>query len=120
MHTARLWRSLGHHDVDGVFRIDGVTGPDEYSAVADNNTYTNLMARANLLAAAATGIDVDATGSAGLAGLLALRASGDVGEDERVALLFTGAARRPHERKERRDEELPRARHPVAEGLRAG
>src|SRR5207302_2826170 len=32
--TARLWRSIGHHDLEGRFRIDGVTGPDEYSAVA--------------------------------------------------------------------------------------
>jgi alpha,alpha-trehalose phosphorylase len=53
VHTARLWRSLGHQDSNGRFRIDGVTGPDEYSAVADNNVYTNLMAQENLLAAAA-------------------------------------------------------------------
>ncbi|MGW4227389.1 glycoside hydrolase family 65 protein [Streptomyces bauhiniae] len=52
VETARLWRSLGHHDHHGAFHIDGVTGPDEYSAVADDNTYTNLMARQNLLAAA--------------------------------------------------------------------
>ena len=51
--TARLWRSLGHHDRDGRFRIDGVTGPDEYSAIVDNNVYTNLMAQQNLRAAAA-------------------------------------------------------------------
>ena len=51
-HTARLWGSLGHRDAHGRFRIDGVTGPDEYSAVVDNNVYTNLMARQNLLAAA--------------------------------------------------------------------
>ncbi|MDQ1370884.1 MAG: alpha,alpha-trehalose phosphorylase [Acidimicrobiaceae bacterium] len=50
--TARLWRSLGHHDLDGRFRIDGVTGPDEYSALADNNVYTNLMAARNMAAAA--------------------------------------------------------------------
>jgi alpha,alpha-trehalose phosphorylase len=50
--TARLWRSLGHHDLQGKFRIDGVTGPDEYSALADNNVYTNLMAQRNLLGAA--------------------------------------------------------------------
>jgi alpha,alpha-trehalose phosphorylase len=50
--TARLWRSLGHHDAAGQFHIDGVTGPDEYSAIADDNVYTNLMARKNLLAAA--------------------------------------------------------------------
>src|SRR4051812_34411802 len=52
VETARLWRSLGHHDPSGGFRINGVTGPDEYSAIADNNVYTNLMAKRNLLAAA--------------------------------------------------------------------
>jgi Glycosyl hydrolase family 65 central catalytic domain len=52
VETARLWGSLGHHDAAGRFRIDGVTGPDEYSAVADNNIYTNLMAQQNLRAAA--------------------------------------------------------------------
>ena len=52
VETARLWRSLGHHDPAGRFRIDGVTGPDEYSAIADNNVYTNLMAQRNLRAAA--------------------------------------------------------------------
>jgi len=52
METARLWRSLGHHDPRGRFRIEGVTGPDEYSAVADNNVYTNLLAEHNLRAAA--------------------------------------------------------------------
>jgi alpha,alpha-trehalose phosphorylase len=51
VETARLWRSLGHHDAAGQFRIDGVTGPDEYSAIADNNIYTNLMAERNLRAA---------------------------------------------------------------------
>jgi len=50
--TARLWRSLGQHDMEGHFRIDGVTGPDEYSAAADNNVYTNLMAAQNLRCAA--------------------------------------------------------------------
>jgi alpha,alpha-trehalose phosphorylase len=54
VETARLWRSLGHHDASGRFRIDGVTGPDEYSALADNNVYTNLMAQRNLRAAAET------------------------------------------------------------------
>ena len=52
VHTARLWRSLGHYDAEGRFHVDGVTGPDEYSALADDNVYTNLMARRNLLAAA--------------------------------------------------------------------
>ncbi len=52
VETARLWRSLGHHDAAGRFRIDGVTGPDEYSAIADNNVFTNLMAQRNLRGAA--------------------------------------------------------------------
>jgi alpha,alpha-trehalose phosphorylase len=52
VETARLWRSLGHHDSLGKFRIDGVTGPDEYSAIADNNIYTNLLAQRNLRTAA--------------------------------------------------------------------
>jgi alpha,alpha-trehalose phosphorylase len=52
VETARMWRSLGHHDAAGAFRIDGVTGPDEYSAIADNNVYTNLMAQQNLQTAA--------------------------------------------------------------------
>ena len=51
VNTARLWMSLGHQTEAG-FRIDGVTGPDEYSAIADNNVYTNLMAKQNLSAAA--------------------------------------------------------------------
>ncbi|MBV9362895.1 MAG: glycoside hydrolase family 65 protein [Solirubrobacterales bacterium] len=50
--TARLWRSLGHHDAHGGFRIDGVTGPDEYTALIDNNVYTNLMAARNMRVAA--------------------------------------------------------------------
>jgi alpha,alpha-trehalose phosphorylase len=54
IETARLWASIGHHDRDGKFRIDGVTGPDEYSALSDNNLYTNLMAQRNLNAAADT------------------------------------------------------------------
>ena len=53
VETARLWHGLGHHDAQGAFRIDGVTGPDEYDALVDNNVYTNLMAEQNLRAAAA-------------------------------------------------------------------
>ncbi len=53
VETARLWASLGHFDPEHGFRIDGVTGPDEYTAVVDNNVYTNLMAQRNLVEAAA-------------------------------------------------------------------
>jgi alpha,alpha-trehalose phosphorylase len=52
VETARLWHSIGHYDAAGGFRIDGVTGPDEYSALADNNVYTNVAAARNLRAAA--------------------------------------------------------------------
>lgn len=48
VETARLFAGLGHHDVNGKFRIDGVTGPDEYTAVVNNNTFTNLAAQQNL------------------------------------------------------------------------
>jgi alpha,alpha-trehalose phosphorylase len=50
--TARLWMSLGYYGADELFHIDGVTGPDEYSAIVDDNTYTNLMAARNLRFAA--------------------------------------------------------------------
>ncbi len=53
VETARLWLSLGHHDRHGVWHIDGVTGPDEYTAVVRDNVFTNLMAAQNLRAAAA-------------------------------------------------------------------
>ncbi|KXK61744.1 glycosyl hydrolase [Micromonospora rosaria] len=52
VETARLWLSLGHHDRRGGFHLDGVTGPDEYTAVKNDNIYTNLMAQRNLLTAA--------------------------------------------------------------------
>ena len=49
VETARLWCSLGYlNTAVDQFRIDGVTGPDEYSAIVDNNVYTNLMAQHNL------------------------------------------------------------------------
>ena len=78
----------------------------------------NLLNDANALAQS-TRIAVDHTGSAGLAGLLALRSAGEIRDDERVAVLFTGAVRTAPMQRRNGDEELPRARHPVAEGLRA-
>ncbi len=52
VETARLWMSLGHHDRHGVWHLDGVTGPDEYTAVVRDNVFTNLMAAHNLRVAA--------------------------------------------------------------------
>ena len=50
VETARLWADLGFFSErkGGKFCINGVTGPDEYNAVVDNNLYTNLMAQENL------------------------------------------------------------------------
>ena len=52
--TARLWQDLGFYGRDGRFHIHGVTGPDEYTTVVNDNAYTNLMARQNLIYAAGT------------------------------------------------------------------
>ncbi|MFC4714098.1 glycoside hydrolase family 65 protein [Planococcus dechangensis] len=49
--TARLWEDAGHMQ-NGQFRIDDVTGPDEYTCIVNNNYYTNVMAKHNLLWAA--------------------------------------------------------------------
>ena len=48
--TARLWVDLGDYIParDGEFCINEVTGPDEYTALVNNNAYTNLMAREHL------------------------------------------------------------------------
>ena len=53
VETARLWMSLGYLGEDEKFHIDGITGPDEYSAIVRDNVYTNLAAARNLEAAAA-------------------------------------------------------------------
>ncbi|GGI75479.1 glycoside hydrolase family 65 protein [Legionella impletisoli] len=49
--TARLWLQLGHFNPkrEEQFCIDGVTGPDEYTAIVNNNFYTNSMAKSHLL-----------------------------------------------------------------------
>jgi beta-phosphoglucomutase len=54
--TARMWMEIGGFDPrrDGAFCIHGVTGPDEYSALVDNDFYTNAIARRHLAFAADT------------------------------------------------------------------
>jgi alpha,alpha-trehalose phosphorylase len=56
VETARLWLDLGFYSdtKGGKFCINGVTGPDEYKTVVNNNAYTNLMARENLRYATTT------------------------------------------------------------------
>jgi alpha,alpha-trehalose phosphorylase len=63
METARLWNDLGFYSTragrgrnadergrrgERTFHVHGVTGPDEYTAVVDDNLYTNVMARFNM------------------------------------------------------------------------
>ncbi len=57
VETARMWSTLGfwRYNEDGapeVFHIHGVTGPDEYTTVVNDNLFTNVMARYNLRFAA--------------------------------------------------------------------
>ncbi len=56
VETARFWVDLGGFSDRGGrrFVINGVTGPDEYTAVVNNNYFTNLMAQENLRYAATT------------------------------------------------------------------
>jgi alpha,alpha-trehalose phosphorylase len=56
VETARLWADLGFFSNNGArsFHIHGVTGPDEYTTVRNDNFYTNVMARFNLRYAART------------------------------------------------------------------
>jgi threonine synthase len=112
-------RSLAHgilddETYDWLAVVEGMVETGGTPVVVDEET----IVRAHALGRATTGVDADPTGTAGLAGLLALRAAGAVADGERVAVLFTGVTHRPTER--RRDEELSGSRHPVAEGVRAG
>lgn len=65
VETARLWATLGFwrtsngapskdltHRGGDTFHIHGVTGPDEYTTVVNDNLFTNVMARHNLRYAA--------------------------------------------------------------------
>ncbi len=56
VETARMWADLGfwreQKGKPATFRIHGVTGPDEYTTVVNDNLYTNVMARFNLRCAA--------------------------------------------------------------------
>jgi len=58
VETARIWLAIGFHDAnrDHAFVINRVTGPDEYSAIVNNNLYTNMMAARHLRIAAREGL----------------------------------------------------------------
>jgi threonine synthase len=92
------WEPPGHSIATGILDdetydwaavLEGMVRTGGVPLVVDEAT----IAEANERARATTGIDVDHTGSAGLAGLIALRRAGDADPGERVALLFTGVRR---------------------------
>ena len=52
IETARFWLDLGDYIPGKGYCFNEVTGPNEYTALVNNNTYTNVMARDNLEQAA--------------------------------------------------------------------
>ncbi|MGJ7914772.1 glycoside hydrolase family 65 protein [Massilia sp. LXY-6] len=52
LETARIWLGIGNYDRQQRFCINAVTGPDEYTAIVNNNYYTNAMARMHMSFAA--------------------------------------------------------------------
>lgn len=69
--------------------VRGMVESGGYPVTVDEAT----LQEANAAASAATGIPVDETGSAGLAGVLELHRKGELREGETVAVLFTGRRR---------------------------
>jgi len=80
---------LDDETYDWLAVVKGVLETGGYPITVDEET----LLQANDLARSATGIDVDPTGSAGLAGLVALRRDAIVQSDENVSVLFTGVKR---------------------------
>lgn len=80
---------LDDETYDWLAVVHGMVDTAGYPVVVEEGT----LLRANELAMAATGIEVDHTGSSGLAGLMELLDRGQVDPDERIAVLFTGSRR---------------------------
>jgi threonine synthase len=91
-------RSIAHgilddETYDWLAVVRGMMATGGHPVVVDED----LLERANGVGRTATQIDVDHTGTSGLAGFLAMRDRGEVGPEERVAVLFTGAGRETRE-----------------------
>jgi threonine synthase len=87
-------RSIAHGIIDDetydwAAVVRGMIDTGGWPVLADERT----LAEANRLVAATTGIPADPTGTSGLAGLLAMVRDERIGDDERVAVLFTGVRR---------------------------
>jgi threonine synthase len=92
------WESEPHSIATGILDdetydwlavVRGTLASRGWPVVVDEAT----LLEANDIARTTTGIDVDPTGSAGLAGLIELRRHGRVDSDERVAVIFSGVRR---------------------------
>ncbi|RME62075.1 MAG: glycoside hydrolase family 65 protein, partial [Alphaproteobacteria bacterium] len=77
--TARIWTQIGFHDPrhGERFCIHEVTGPDEYTAMVNNNFYTNAMAAAHLDYACAVAARMKAADAAAFQALAARLALGE-------------------------------------------
>ena len=82
---------LDDETYDWLALLKGMIASRGTAVVVDEST----LKEANALARETTGINVDHTGSAGLAGLLRLRKDGAVKPGEKVAVIFSGVARGP-------------------------
>ncbi|NYT41961.1 glycoside hydrolase family 65 protein [Sphingomonas sp. R-74633] len=86
VETARIWLALGDW-ADGSFHLRGVTGPDEYTALIDDNWYTNRMAQKHLrlaVSAAARVAEIDAEAWGWLAAEMTLE-EGELADFARAA-----------------------------------
>jgi len=82
---------LDDETYDWMAVVTGMLATGGYPVVVDED----MLRGANGIAWGATDIDVDHTGSSGLAGALELGRRGAIGHDERIVVLFTGARRTP-------------------------
>jgi threonine synthase len=80
---------LDDETYDWLAVVRGMVATGGFPVVVDEET----LERANEMARMDTRVDVDHTGSAGLAGLMQLVDAGDIDAKESVAVLFTGARR---------------------------
>ncbi|WP_404437982.1 glycoside hydrolase family 65 protein [Microbacterium aerolatum] len=84
VETARLWATLGFwrgSNGDATFHIHGVTGPDEYTTVVNDNLFTNVMARYNLRYAARVVREIEQDDPKAYAGIVE-RTGLDAGEPD--------------------------------------
>ncbi|MGZ4764413.1 MAG: PLP-dependent lyase/thiolase [Ilumatobacteraceae bacterium] len=90
------WEHVGQSAADGILDDETYDWLPVVRAMGDGNGSPIVASeaqvlRANELGQSATGIDVSFTGTAGLAGLMAVR--GDLDSSERVAVVFSGVRR---------------------------